>query len=144
MMTPMSFGSILCQAKRREPDALDRLSLVYYPIIFQYVSRRVPSYIAGDITSDVFLEMVTDIDTLVARDEATFKAWLFAIAHIRVVGYYRARDRDSVRIVPLEAASGISSPDDPTQPILQAEKIVALTSAVSMLTTKRRKIVIAR
>ena len=142
-MAPMPpFQNILSQAKRNEPEALTYLYFTYQPIVSRYVSRHVPLHIADDITSDIFLKMVTDIPYMRANEETAFRAWLFAIMYTAIAAYHRGPGR--VHIVPLETASNISSPDDPTQPILQAEKITALTGAISMLTTKHRKVVIGR
>ncbi len=142
-LTP-TFQSILAQAKRSEPEALKCIYITYHPIISRYVSRYAHPQVVEDITSDVFLEMLNAIHTLQANDEAAFRAWLFWIACTAIAAYHRRADREKVRVVPLEIASNISSPDDPTMPLLQAEKLTALTGAISMLTTKRRKIVIGR
>jgi RNA polymerase sigma factor (sigma-70 family) len=137
-----TFQSILYQARTREPEAISYLCLTYHPAISRYVSRHVPFQAAEDITQDIFLRMVTDIHMLRANNEAEFRAWLFAITYTAIAAYHRQTEK--IRVVPLETASNLSSPDDPTQPLLEAERITAVTGAISMLTTKHRKIVIGR
>jgi len=141
-MAPTPFSTILVQARKREPEALAQLYIQFLPIINTYVSRRVPANIVEDITSDVFFKMIHDIRKLQTRDELAFKAWLFALAGTAIAGYYRKAG--SVRVIPLDTIANMMSPEDPTQPIEQAERLRDLTDALSMITTKRRKIVTKR
>ncbi|HRF99078.1 MAG TPA: sigma factor, partial [Aggregatilineales bacterium] len=71
---------LIADAKAGNQDAISLLYEQYAPAIFQYVSYRVESLmIAEDITSEVFLRMVREVNHYEDRG-LPFGAWLFRIA----------------------------------------------------------------
>jgi RNA polymerase sigma factor (sigma-70 family) len=143
---------MLAQAKRREPEALAYLYFIYRDDISRYVYHHVPIDAVDDVVQDVFLKMVRDIHTVHAEDKTDFKAWLNTIVWITIAAYYRklhyrpyhGADTETVKIVPLEEAYDVIAPDDPTQPLLEAERVATIRSTIEMLTTKQRAIVNGR
>ena len=62
----------------------------YSPRILSYLSKKLPRYEdAQDLTNDVFLEAIDSLSFL-KKEESTL-AWLYRIAHNKMVDFYRKR-----------------------------------------------------
>ena len=74
-------------------EAFGQLYRLHVRQIYQYVFYQVGDRMtAEDITADVFLKALERIESCAGK-EPTFKAWLYRIAHNRVVDYFRSRHR---------------------------------------------------
>ncbi|WKZ31099.1 MAG: sigma-70 family RNA polymerase sigma factor [Candidatus Dojkabacteria bacterium] len=66
----------------------------YLPKIFGYCINRLPNRnIAEDITSKVFHDAVKQIDNYHPRDGIRFGAWLYRIAHNKIVDHIRKESK---------------------------------------------------
>lgn len=61
----------------------------YSPRILRYLQNHLPLDEAKEILNDVFLEAVDSLPTL--RKEKNLQAWLFKIAHNKMVDFYRKK-----------------------------------------------------
>lgn len=96
---------------------------------------------AEDATERTFLAALGAVDRF--RDEgATFRAWLFRIAHNQVANVLRARSRH--RTDPLEGLPEPAAADDPALLAGIADDVRRLRSAVASLADDRRQVVILR
>src|SRR5690242_20071095 len=85
----LTFPSLLERARSGEAEAISTLYRRFLSGIYWYIAARVPDRdIAEDLTSEVFLEMVENINKVRANNEAMFASWLLQIARITVAGYY--------------------------------------------------------
>jgi RNA polymerase sigma-70 factor, ECF subfamily len=86
--------ALIRQAQAGRAEAVASLYQHYAPVIFRYLFVRVSDRAAAeDLTGDVFLKMVEALPRY--EDRGTpIAAWLFRIAHDRLVDYYR---RSSLR-----------------------------------------------
>lgn len=84
--------ALIRQATRGDGEAFTRLYDMYMERIYRYVSYRV-SIVADveDLTQEVFLRAWNSIRGYQPRNP--FLAWLFTIAHNRVIDYYRKKGR---------------------------------------------------
>ena len=77
---------------------LDTLAKEYYPKIIRRVRYLVPTEDVEDATQDIFLAMVTSIDSY--RELSVFETWLYSLARNKIADYYRKglrsipKDRD--------------------------------------------------
>ena len=80
-----------------DPDAFDRLYLLYVNRIFRYLLVRLGDVEAAeDLTAQVFVLLIEKIDLyrIGPKDNgAIFSAWLYRIAHNKMVDVQRARKR---------------------------------------------------
>lgn len=105
------------------------------PAIFRYVFFRMNDQsIAEDLTGDVFLEMVQTLHRYAERG-TPFAAWLFRIAHDRVVDYHRRQARRPTEVLSESLADDAPSPE--TQVAHRAETHGLLT-AMKFLTDEQR------
>lgn len=74
-------------------EAFGQLYRLHVRQIYQYVFYQVGDKMtAEDITADVFLRALERIDSCAGK-ETTFKAWLYRIAHNRVIDHFRSQRR---------------------------------------------------
>jgi RNA polymerase sigma-70 factor (ECF subfamily) len=79
------------RAQAGEADAVAELYRHHSPAIFRYFFFRVPDQAtAEDLTGEVFLKMLEALPRYVDRGYP-FAAWLFRIAHDRLVDYHRRK-----------------------------------------------------
>ncbi len=80
--------SILVTRARKDLSAFGRLYDMYVQPVFRYLYRRVGSLQdAEDLTSQTFIAAIESLDRY--REQNHFAAWLFGIAHHKLVDYYR-------------------------------------------------------
>ena len=92
----------LVRDARRDRSAFGALYRRYVDRIYRYVYSRVGRKAdAEDLTAQIFTEAMEGLEGY--RERGTFSAWLFTIAHRRVVDHYRRRRPTQ----PLDAASEI-------------------------------------
>jgi RNA polymerase sigma-70 factor (ECF subfamily) len=81
------------RAQQGDADAIAVLYLWYAPAIFRYLATRVNDATAAeDLTSEVFLRAQEALSSFDHRG-VPFAAWLFRIAHDRMVDYHRSQAR---------------------------------------------------
>lgn len=81
------------RAQGHDPAAISELYRRYAGQIYRFCLFRVSDEaIAQDLTADVFLNMLEALPRYVNKGRP-FSAWLYRIAHDRVVDYYRRQTR---------------------------------------------------
>lgn len=150
------------QKARRDPRAFVHLYDHYFPRIHAYVRYRVHGQQdAEDIISEVFLKAMRRLQSFKWRHENSFAAWLFRIAHNRIVDYYRRRGQ--VEIVEIERdrialSTGASTPDNgstgaatlmsrslrPEEALTQQETFGQMRSLIETLSPRRREVITLR
>ena len=96
---------------------------------------------AEDVTARTFVAALAAIDGY--RDEgATFRAWLFRIAHNQLANALRSRQRH--RAAPLDSVAEPIAPADPAGLVTLAEDARGLRQALGRLPEDRRQVVVLR
>jgi len=90
----------------------------YSPRILRYLQKHLPQQEAQEILNDVFLEAVDGLPTL--REETNLSAWLYKIAHHKMVDFYRKQKIKSVLLSQIPFLELIAKEID--QPEFQLEK----------------------
>jgi RNA polymerase sigma-70 factor, ECF subfamily len=110
--------------------------------IYRYIYQRVNQpQVAEDITSEVFTRALEGLSSY--RDQGKpFIAWLYRIAHDRVIDYYRRTGRrpadENIEDNPLPFTP------DMDERIMRREAVKALQQAMDELTDDQRRVVIMR
>ncbi len=148
-----TFHLLIDHARRGEAEALSALYRQFMPGVFGYIAARVPDrFIAEDLTSEVFLEMVEGIAKVKANDMPQFAAWLFRIARLTVAGYYRKHEH-----IPASISLEPTLPEDPqevlpenhpdTDPVRWSEardEWNTVVQAINTLTEEQRQVLVGR
>ena len=91
----------------------------YSPRILSYLSKKLPRFEdAQELTNDVFLEAIDSLSFL--KKEASTLAWLYRIAHNKMVDFYRKRKIKSILLSQVPFLQILAS--EINQPEFQFEK----------------------
>src|SRR5689334_21519305 len=149
------FPSLLDRARSGESEAISALYRQFLPGVYWYIAARVPDRgTAEDLTSEVFLEMVEDINKVRANGEAMFASWLFQVARVTVAGYYRKHKHLPISIS-LEAslweddgsatnATVIRPEADPVRWTEARDEWQVVAKAINELTEEQRQVLVCR
>lgn len=71
----------------------DQTVLAFYkefsPRILRYLKKSLPEEISHEILNDIFLDAIENIATL--KKQTNLQAWLYKIAHHKIVDFYRKK-----------------------------------------------------
>jgi RNA polymerase sigma-70 factor (ECF subfamily) len=124
--------------RENDPSALAELYDQFAPAIYAYIYRRVGEQrLAEDLTGDVF------VNALGALRKGQFAstslpAWLYRLAHNRVVDHYR-RGRE---VAPLEEWA--PAPDDVPEAADRRRRQARLREALHHLTEDQQQVIVLR
>lgn len=141
--------------RRVDPDLVDvraaQADRADFGILYRRYLDRVYGYCfyllgdhhdAEDATERTFLSALSAIDRF-SDDGATFRSWLFRIAHNQLANTLRARSRQ--RVEPLDGApEPASTGGDPARLAGLADDARRLRASVAALSEDRRQVVILR
>ena len=129
------------RAKRYDPKAISELYKRHVQDIYRYIYYRVGDVnVAEDLTADVFLRALEGLAGFTYRG-VPFSAWLYRIAHARVMDHFRQQARRE--LLPLDerlVATG-KGPQATVEARLDCEE---LQSAIAQLTTDQQQVIILK
>jgi len=102
-----------------DSEAVVQFYKAYSPKILAYLTKKLPRFEdAQELTDDVFLEAIDSLSIL-RRDE-NISAWLYRIAHNKMVDFYRKRKIKSILLSKMPFLEIVSA--EINQPEFQFEK----------------------
>ena len=133
---------LLKQAQRGDADAFAALYHDSVQAIFRYIAHRVNDYtLAEDLTGDVFTKALESLGSY--RDLGKpFIAWLYRIAHARVIDHYRRTGRRPSESDIEDEIIAVETDLDAGMLRRQAAKV--LRQAIAELTDDQQQVVILR
>jgi RNA polymerase sigma-70 factor (ECF subfamily) len=136
--SPDSEASLIRRAQQGDAEAVAELYRLHSPAVYRYFYFRVHDRAtAEDLTGEVFVKMVEGLPRFVERG-APLAAWLFRIAHDRVVDHHR---RTAYRqSEPLSDGLELGGPGTEAQALQQAE-MERIRAAVATLTEEQRMVI---
>jgi RNA polymerase sigma-70 factor (ECF subfamily) len=126
----------LVRAAREDRSAFAALYRRYVDRIYRYIYSRVGRKAdAEDLTARIFTEALEGLDSY--REQGEFSAWLFTIAHRRVVDHYRRRRPTQ----PLDAAPEIEGDrPSPLALVVHEERLEHLAELVKGLDEEKQEL----
>ncbi len=133
---------LIQRAQRGEAEAFGQLYRAHVQAIYRYLVHRVNDVqIAEDLTGDVFTRALKDLARYVDQGKP-FVAWLYRIAHARVVDHYRRMDRRPQETnVEVEV---LTISHDMDEPMIRRQAARVLRQAISELTDDQQQVVTLR
>jgi RNA polymerase sigma-70 factor (ECF subfamily) len=126
----------LVRAAQQNPADFKQLYLKWLKPVYRYFFFRIGNEKdAEDLTSQVFLKIFQDLPRY--RNQGTFSAWLFTIAHARTVDFYRKGNRE----VPLENASRAISSSNPLSQTIQTEAFGQINHLIRNLSEDEQELI---
>jgi RNA polymerase sigma-70 factor (ECF subfamily) len=133
----------LVQRAPHDADAFEQLYALFFRRVYGYVASRVGSpHDAEDVTAEIFLRVIKNLDQLRHQRQGSFAAWLFAIARHAVADHYRRNGR-SEDVVPLAAIEPLSADLQADQTLVH-ENADLLYSLVLALPERQREVITLR
>jgi RNA polymerase sigma-70 factor (ECF subfamily) len=152
-VTPEQEVAYIRQAKV-DPRAFVHLYDHYFPRIHAYVNYRVHlQQDAEDIISDVFLSAMRGLHRFELAHDNSFTAWLFRIAHNRVIDYYRHHNHDEITLDPeaseAKAVSLLGAPltsrsPQPEERLTRLETFQQVRALLATLSPRRQEVITLR
>lgn len=119
------FEDVLAAGKHGEAWAFEALYRSFGPLVLRFFRTQEQAE-AEDLTSDVFVSVAESIVRF-SGDETAFRAWIFTIAHRRLIDHRRRWVRRESHLQMLrDRGSAHTSPD------AEDEAIVMLTTSAAM------------
>ena len=144
----LPFEAALLRAKALDERCLSLLYVRFLPVVYRYQLARVGDlHVAEDLTAETFIAMVEQIARARATEELGFVAWLLAIAHNKLLMYYRAGRRRPAAVygVPDEFPLYTSAEEaDPLDVLTAQESWSEVVAALNTLTEEQRAVVLYR
>jgi RNA polymerase sigma-70 factor (ECF subfamily) len=141
-MAEPEMAALAARAQRGEVDAIGALYDQNHAALFRYVWSRVSDRaLAEELTGDVFMRMLAALPNY-RPSAAPFRAWLYRIAHNRLVDYYRKENGHTA--VPLEQAEAQSAEDDPAALVEQTLTVERVHRALADMDEPQRAVVALR
>jgi len=81
--------SLIEKILNRDQDAIVAFYREYSPKISRYLQRNLPKNEVEEILNDVFFEAIDDLPQL--NKSTNLQAWLYKIAHNKMVNFYRKK-----------------------------------------------------
>jgi RNA polymerase sigma-70 factor (ECF subfamily) len=138
----VSESHLIERAKAYDEEALDELFRRHANSIFRYVYYRVGDQaVAEDVVGDVFERVLKGLPSYQDTGRP-FEAWLYRIAHARVVDHYRRQDRR--RVAPLNEELAAGGETDPHQLAAFQDDFRRAWEAVNHLTEDQQQVISLR
>jgi len=132
----ISDDSTLVLAAQQNPAAFQPLYQKWLKPIYRYFYFRVGNVKdAEDLTSQVFLKVYEDLPRY--RNKGSFSAWLFTIAHSRVVDFFRKVNREDM----LEKAALIANSTDLLTQVVHGSEIDQILSLLQKLNERDQELI---
>jgi RNA polymerase sigma-70 factor (ECF subfamily) len=134
-------ASLIARAQEGDGGAVSQLYRQYAPGIYGYVASRVGDpAVAEDLTSEVFLRALEGLPQFEYRG-IPFSAWLYRIAHDRMVDHLRRQARRPT--IPLEEAL-LPSHDGIDEEVDSRLGMDQLSKAIERLTAEQHQVILLR
>ncbi len=126
----------LAEVAKRDRSAFAALYRRYVDRIYRYVYSRVGRKVdAEDLTARIFTEAMEGLEGY--REQGTFSAWLFTIAHRCVVDHYRQKRPTR----PLdEALDTVGEGPNPLAEVVREERLEHLAQLVRILDEEKQEL----
>ena len=125
---------------QQDPAAFEHLYLKWLKPVYRYFYFRLGSIKdAEDLTSQVFMKVYKDLPRY--RKRSTFGAWLFTVAHARLIDHYRKNSHKDAREVTIEQLEIPSSSPGPLSQTVFKSEIERLFSLLKDLDERERTLI---
>ncbi len=134
--------SALLRTAQKDLSAFQEIYSYYLPRVYAYVSYRIGSVQdSEDLTAGIFLKAIERLKAFHWQGEGSFRAWLFRIAHDRMIDFFRSRLHEP-QSVPVESLPElVNSTLLPTDHLLQKEKYAYLRQLIAFLPERQQEVI---
>lgn len=142
-LTKLEIEKLVTRAQRGDEAGFSELFDHLYPKINRYIYFRVNNEDAEDLIADVFLKVVVSLKKYKKTTKGHFSAWVFRIAHNRVIDFYRKK-KEYLQLTDPETGElkfDIPSSDlDPHDSAIQYEEHLKIRGILDTLSGVNREV----
>ncbi len=133
----------LVYAAQQNPSAFEAIYHKWLKPVYRYFYFRLGNVKdAEDLTAQVFLKVFQDLPRY--RSRKTFSAWLFSIAHARLVDHYRKNARKTAREATIEESEILVSSMNLTEQVIQKSENEQAFKLMNHLSDKEKTLICLR
>jgi RNA polymerase sigma-70 factor, ECF subfamily len=144
----LTFGQVLEQSRRGDPDAISLLYRRFLAVIYRFTLSRVGSVPeAEDLTSETFIAIMEGIGSARAQDELGFAAWILGIARNKLAQHFRRRLHQRKVSMPwheVAEPAAVADEGDPLAVLSARESWAEVVTALNLLTAEQRTVLLYR
>lgn len=104
--------SLVVRSQEGEEEAFEELYNMFVQDLYRYTASRIPDDQASDLVSEMFFRIWKKLPDFEGHAHAQFRAWMFTIAHHRIIDFYRTNKET----LPLEETIEIEDENTLTDP----------------------------
>ncbi len=136
---------LIAKAKRGDRDAFGKLYISYLPGIYRYIFFRVGQRQedAEDLSQTTLIRAWEAIGNYSIR-KASFRAWLYTIAHNVVIDHYRERNRHATAQLTATIADEMSGGASPEEELVTNDVTEEVRMALEKVSNEHKQVVILR
>lgn len=136
----VSDNALMAQWQGGEYEAFETLYHRHKASLLRYFQRQVSGPVAEELFQDVWLKVINSRDGF--RPTATFKTWLYTVAHNRLIDCYRRQQKqpESVPIAEEQLTSG-TNPSNQSSTLQELQHLLVL---IKKLPTDQRNVFLLR
>ncbi len=135
------FDAVLAGAQRGASWAFERIFTALSPVVIGYLRAQGASE-PEDLGSEVFVAVLRNVHSFVG-DEASFRSWVFTIAHRRLLDERRALGRRPV-VTELSRGFDLPAPDDVEDIVDRSLRVEWVRSLCEQLSPDQRDVLLLR
>ena len=133
---------LLEQAQQGDAEAFAQIYRQNVQLVFRYIAYRVNDpQLAEDLTGDVFIRALEGLPKYQDRG-VPFIAWLYRIAHARVIDHYRRNNRRSPEMELDQQQIPVETDMDAT--LIRRHAAAELREGMAQLTDEQQQVLILR
>ena len=133
---------LLEQAQQGDAEAFAQIYRQNVQLVFRYIAYRVNDpQLAEDLTGDVFIRALEGLPKFQDRG-VPFIAWLYRIAHARVIDHYRRNNRRSPEMELDQQQIPVETDMDAT--LIRRHAAAELREGMAQLTDEQQQVLILR
>lgn len=116
--TKEQIEKLVVKAQKFDEAAFTELFEIFYEPLLGYISRRSDNDDTEDLLSETWLRVVQYLPSYKTQKDASFRAWIFRIAHNKIIDYYRTLKKH----LSIEDPSGSDDDDIPYSMQIQGDE----------------------
>ena len=135
---------IIDRAKKGDKTASGELYSIYFDQIYRYLFLKLNDrQEAEDLTQNVFISALKNIQSYKERDGASFSSWIYRIAHNKYIDALRKQNK--AYHTPIDEAYDLSSDEPSAQENMERkEQMAQILKTVKSLTDAQQEVVALR
>lgn len=134
---------LVVQAQKGDTASFGQIYELLLDDIYKYVYFKVRSEDAHDICEDVFLKVWESIQSYREQEKASFRSWVFKIAHNLIIDYYR-KHKEIISLEEGGLLEAVSQEQNPAQIADTTLTLDYLQKALRQLKEEHQQVIVLR